>query len=538
MKSMNLYNWQSHNPQIEVPRPDVGDVAATLARGGSAVMLGGRGMGKSVFLRQLEANLERTPGLRVLLVSGPPMELSVQACLAKLAQVLGVPAEGALDSRALVDAYFARDDVPERLVLLFDEFDRYAESRGPVSSSPPGRAFFNDLEITRRNVSQLGAAAAGSIAVFTFRDSLGSSFLSRADRVLIRPFERSEIEALARPFADRGEPLSAEALDALYLASGGNPALVTYGLGSLWPMPSASERHATEAFVEFQSRNADFLLDFRLSFADPRLSEAPQKVWELVKTSGGEVSHAALRQACSTSNGSLRLEFNDVLDVLVAAGLVRLTGSKRANPVLVRPVASIVTLPTTSSPTTGIREQLRGDLEALLARLHASSADFFRPGRVRPGRSDLGHGKRLVPEAVFAAFLAMGFELLGWQVEREAQSVAGRTDIRLRRNGSREVAVVEVKIWGRRGYREVQRQVESYWSADTAAGAVVMLTDAELPDWTDVYRRQCLEREGLRVEALSDAAPPVRARWSATSRSRDEMTIEVEHFLLRLPRGR
>jgi hypothetical protein len=37
-------------------------------------------------------------------------------------------------------------------------------------------------------------------------------------------------------------------------------------------------------------------------------------------------------------------------------------------------------------------------------------------------------GKVLVPESVFAAHLALGFELLGWRSEREAQSAAGRTE--------------------------------------------------------------------------------------------------------------
>ncbi len=61
-------------------------------------------------------------------------------------------------------------------------------------------------------------------------------------------------------------------------------------------------------------------------------------------------------------------------------------------------------------------ERFLHDLEALLTKLHRASADFFRSGRG-------GQGKRLVPESVFAAHLTLGFELLGWRVEREAHCI-------------------------------------------------------------------------------------------------------------------
>lgn len=200
-----------------------------------------------------------------------------------------------------------------------------------------------------------------------------------------------------------------------------------------------------------------------------------------------------------------------VLDLLQAAGLVRVTGSMQADPVLVRPVASLLSLTSPSPPEPETRKRLLRDLEALLGRLQAASADFFRPGRG-------DEGKRLVPESVFSAFLAMGLELLGWQVEREAQQAAGRTDLKLRWNGGSEVAVVEIKIWGRPGYREVLRQIASYWSSETVAGAVVMLTDPGLEDWADLYRRKCLD--AAEASARLETTLPGGARWcSAAPRS-------------------
>lgn len=201
----NPYDWQSHNPRIEIPRADVERIAESLLQGGSAIVLGGRGMGKSVTLHQVKKALEKDGSTRVELIPAPPPELTVRACLDELAEVLGVPA-GAQRSSRILERYFSRD-VPRRLVLLFDEFDRYAE-KGEPAAVPPGRGFFNDLEAARRDLPGLGVMATGSLGIFVVRDVLGSSFLSRALHVRLRPFPRDATSILAAPFAERGAALS------------------------------------------------------------------------------------------------------------------------------------------------------------------------------------------------------------------------------------------------------------------------------------------------------------------------------------------
>lgn len=109
-------------------------VVGTEEQRGAVVVLGGRGMGKSVFLQQICAALETEGELRVVVLPVPPPELTVRACLYKLSDALGV-AGGALDSRKILGAYFARDGVPDRLVLLFDEFDSL---RRPTEGQPIG----------------------------------------------------------------------------------------------------------------------------------------------------------------------------------------------------------------------------------------------------------------------------------------------------------------------------------------------------------------------------------------------------------------
>jgi hypothetical protein len=523
----NPYDWQSHNPRVEIARAEVDRIADTLREGGSAVVLGGRGMGKSVTLQQIRRALAEDGSTRVELIPAPPPELTVRACLDELAEVLGV-AGGASRTRRILDAYFSRGDVPERLVLLFDEFDRYAE-KGEPSATPPGRGFFNDLEASRRDLPGLGIMATGSLGVFVVRDVLGSSFLSRALHVRLRPFDRDTADLLARPFADRGAALAAEVLDVLHLATGGIPALVTFGLQALWPLDRrAAERDVTAVFSDFSHDHSAYLQDLLRSVTDPRLSEAPRRVLERIRQADGPLPRRELEEAMKRPNGLLSLELIDVLQLLEVAGLVHVDGSLfHDNPVRAWPIASLLNLPVSSEDSGGDSAALlRRDLVALLARLHRSSADFFRPSK---------GGKRLVPESVFAAHLALGFELMGWRVEREAQSAAGRTDLKLRRNGSAEVVIVEVKIWGRNDYREAQRQVESYWTAGVCGGAVVQLTDAEIPDWADRYRRECLDPLGLAAEAEELEGSPISVRFAARS-SVGAMTAAVDHYLLRLPR--
>ncbi len=526
--SANPYNWQSHNPTVQIPRDGVEKAAQLLRNNGSAIVMGGRGMGKSVFLSQLKRDLELDAGTRVLLVEAPPAALTVEACLGFLGEDLGVAAS-TFSSRRIFDEYFARKDAPERLVLLFDEFDRYAEKG--ASAQPPGRGFFNDLEASRRSLPQLSILAAGSIGIFVVRDVLGSSFLARALYLPLRPFKRSDAAVLVRPFADAGRDLPPEdVLDALFLASGGIPALLTYGLQELWNLTGETTADdVTTIYKTFQQHYREYLRDLLSALTDPRLSDAPRRLWERIQEEPGRVGRSQLKAALGPASGVLNLTLDDALYLLEVAGVVRIEGSAD-NPVDARPIASLLNLSREPEREGELREQFLDDLAWLLGRLHRSSLDFFRQGRS-------GESPRLVPESVFTAHLALGFELLGWRTEREAQRAAGRTDLLLRRNGDTENVVVELKIWGRNDYKEAHRQVESYWTDDIAAGAVVQLTDAELPDWPERYRRECLEPLGVRTEAQGmTEGSPLRARFHCGSSTADGLEASVDHFLLRLPR--
>jgi hypothetical protein len=481
-------------------------------------------MGKSVFLRQVKEEVERTQGVRAILFPAPPPELTMKACLDTLARQLGSSPQGPVAPYDLLAEYLSRADAPLLLVLIYDEFDGYAKS--PID--PPGRGFFNSLEAARRENRRIAILAAGGIGVFLFRDVLGSDFLSRASRFVLSPFEPGHVEALARPLADRTFGLSREVLESLQLAAGGHPALVTYGLQELWDSAEVTSGRVSQIFGGFQLIHHEFLRAVYRSFSDPSLSTAPQEALGLIWSSPGCVPRAKLQEACGAPGGALRLDVVDVLDLLQAAGLVRVTGSINDDPLALEPIPSLLSLPAAVSPALPLRARLPHDLEILLGRLHALGVDFYRA-------SSGGRGKELVPEAVFSAFLALGMELSGWQVERESQSAAGRTDLKLRRNSAHEYGVIEVKIWGRNDYRDVHRQVESYWTGGVVAGAVVMLADVEISGWAAAYRKDCIPL-GVEVTEHSGGDSAVTAKFVCTSATADGLRTIVDHFLLRIPR--
>jgi hypothetical protein len=529
---MNPYNWQSHRPQAEIPRTEVGRLADVLQNNGSAIVLGGRGMGKSVFLGQLKLELERQPGTRVVLIEAPPPALTVEACLGFLADELGV-ASNRFTSRRLFEDYFAEPDACERLVLLFDEFDRYA-GKGEPSAQPPGRGFFNDLEASRRSLPGLGLLAVASIGLFIFRDVLGSSFLSRALHLRLRPFRRADAETLTAPFSQNGRPLSADVLDALFLASGGIPAILTFGLQKLWEIDrEVTPHHVTEIYKVFEEEHEEYLTDLLSALSDPRLSDAPYRVWKRIQEGPGRIARSELEEALGEPTGLLKLSLSDALRLLEAVGVVRLESSTvHDNPIVAHPIESLLNLSRGSAEGDDLGADFLRDLTALLGKLHRSSADFFRP---RSGQGPSPSRKSLVPESVFAAHLGLGFELLGWRSHREAQQGAGRTDLLLRRNGGSATVLVEVKLWGRNDYRDAQSQIESYWTQEVTAGAVVQLTDAELPDWQGRYRRECLEPAGVAIEEVPVPGSPIHARFRCISTTADGLAATVDHFLLRLP---
>jgi len=232
----NPYRWQHDHPQHAVPRQvALEDLHGHVRRGLAIRLVGGRGMGKSVLLRQLESRLGGDPGTRVVRVPSPPADATLVGLVHDLADRLGLAPLPRDTLGAFMDAVAASGT--DRLVILLDEADQY------VQLDPTGhvaRAWFNQLEAMRKErQDRLAIVVAGGLGLLHLSHVLGSGLVSRAESVLLSPFDLDDLSILAEPLAERGgHALDREVLHTLAALSGGNPALATFALEHLWAEPA------------------------------------------------------------------------------------------------------------------------------------------------------------------------------------------------------------------------------------------------------------------------------------------------------------
>ena len=120
----NPYRWQQDQPAHVVARTDlVGQIDGHLRRGVAVKLVGGRGMGKSVLLRQVQARFVDEPDTRAVLVPGPPEAGNLIACVEDIAFRLGFDSLPRMTMDGVMEA--AADRGTERLILLVDEADQY-----------------------------------------------------------------------------------------------------------------------------------------------------------------------------------------------------------------------------------------------------------------------------------------------------------------------------------------------------------------------------------------------------------------------------
>jgi hypothetical protein len=320
------YRWDSHSvpPELELARPELLQATASqLRRGGSAVLLGGRGLGKSVFLRQLEVHLRSQEGVAVCLLE-PPLVRTLPGALGDLARALGVPVRPGtqlVSAREVVDQLLYRQPELQSVILLYDGVDPFilGEEGRPGSLGP---VWFDHLESVRRSVPRLGVLVAGGLGVYLLRQPLGSAFFSRTRLVKLPLLSAEELSRLAMPFAEQGNPLGSAVLEAIRSVSGGNPALVSYVLEHLWreekPSPEAVESLATR----FLREHPGFVHASLRWLSTAGLGEAPLRVLARLREAGGVVARGALLEAMGPEVEA-RLELRDVVDLLASAGLVR-----------------------------------------------------------------------------------------------------------------------------------------------------------------------------------------------------------------------
>jgi hypothetical protein len=318
-------------PELELARPELlQGTASRLRRGGSAVLLGGRGLGKSVFLRQLEVHLRNQEGVAVYLLE-PPLVRTLPGALGELVRALGMPVRPGtqlVSAREAIDQLLYRQPELQSVILLYDGVDPFilGEEGRPGSLGP---VWFDHLESVRRNVPRLGVLVAGGLGVYLLRQPLGSAFFSRASLVKLPLLSAGEVSRLATPFAEQGRPLGAEVLEAIRSVSGGNPALVSYVLEHLWRETEVSPESVEAIAARFLREHPGFVHASLRWLSTAGLDEAPLRVLARLREAGGVVERAALLEAMGPEVEA-RLELRDVVDLLESAGLVRSEGEGSA----------------------------------------------------------------------------------------------------------------------------------------------------------------------------------------------------------------
>ncbi|MEO8036840.1 MAG: hypothetical protein ABI837_20585 [Acidobacteriota bacterium] len=306
--------------------------------------------------------------------------------------------------------------------------------------------------------------------------------------------------------------------------SGGNAALVTYGLQELWD----GEHDIVRIYEKFKREDGGFLRRIRRTVADDRVSKLPSLFWRTILRGGGELAQSKANEILAEDGNDLSMEVEDVIALLQSAGLIRLESSISADPIRVSVIPSILNFEpraVTRKRHATLRAQLVEDLRAILGLLHSFTLDFLPGGK--PATED-----------TFSALIATNLQSRGWiSAEREAILGAGHADIKATHDHfPDQTAVIEVKMWPRNNYNGIHQQVASYWSDGVTAGAAVMLdVRLDVTRWQSEYERDCLD--GKAQGTWQPPRGPLHGHVVAVSSLSSGLTVEVDHFLLHLQRA-
>jgi hypothetical protein len=525
----NPYDWQGHNPQKNVQRKALlTRILDKISGGGSGFLLGARGTGKSVFLGQLEQELQRST--ETLIYRSPPLN-DLQSTIDSLAEWMADKAteQGHPETiRSELNALAGKRKLPEMFdkhveqvgwtAFIFDELEQYR------LTPDIARLFFGTMETIRKKHSNLIVLfAAGSFDSLSLVSHVGSPFFTRAYTFTMSPFSLEELTELAEPFKDNGRPLDEETLSTLLILSGGNAQLATYGLQQLWDVDVPRAPDVSRAFQTCPPR---LIESIQVQIYQSKISNAPLYVWLAIARNGSisqeELNTIKLQQGSKIEG--LTMDKGLILDVLCSSGIVGLDSRPEDDPVLAHIVPGVLSqgLPrSTRSEYSTLREQLCHDLADVLGQMHAMGLAFFN-------KDD-----KIMHETAFAAQIALGLLSHDWMTDLEPLSVAGYVDIKVRHQRfSNQHAVIEVKIWPRNDYKEIEEQARDYWSYGAAAAATVMILTLTTSDWREKYAKVCLPDKGThhKWEPLSDS--PLEGYYRATDP--EDRSKPVDHFLLRI----
>jgi len=548
----NPYRWNGDRPKHRVSRRALLErVRDELLQGDSGYLVGCRGMGKTVFRRELQQRLKEVADLDVIVFDGAPEDNTLDGMLSQLTDALGDrlqerEAESKLvkDRLALlevgrqrksiqriINAYLEASPDLERLILIYDELDAF--------DAKSGKNFFNGLEVVRKgSEGQLVVFAVGGVRMVAVDSVWGSSFFSRLIPHVLEPFTQDELIELAAPFEQqREQPLSDDMIDLLRLTSGGNGMLATYGLQMLWKEPEPKFGSIENALAEFRSKQERAFAHIKDPvFGRGDLSQATRKAWNALRETGGTIERDVLQRIVDDTEGEHAITPEWVLTMLRATGLIRCAHKAFTQQLVeVEIITSILTFDS-SVPTTlngsSLQDRLITDLSEILKLIHRGALDFTRAVEKSGNKRNTEPKRELVEESVYSGMISLGLQLRGWRTEREAQLAAGRTDLKARHLsfGEQDI-VIEVKLWPR-SY-DVHQQIQDYWAEGVVALATVMISDTQKPTLKQDYLARCLDGKAEVIEELKPRSEAILGHFTASTTL--HAVTKVDHFLLRLP---
>lgn len=448
MTTQSPYNW-STGCTHEVHRSGlVDEICRGLVRGEGVLLRAGPGMGKSAIVEQCRRQLLPLNDTQVVTVPSSVAHSPVlQACFERLCSALGVSFD--MDIETVLREWDQRHG--GFLCLLLDDV-------GALDRQEQGAAaaWLSVLEAGRRSHRNLGLLAVGGAAMRDSPTAYGSPFASRARPVTVRPMSQVETSLFLAPLSKRRQ-ISLDATCTAHTLSGGVPAVLAYLCQELWvgdgPVSSVEVGDLVDRFAR---DHRPFISSVWRQLQREPLGVRSRKAYEAIRANPSPSSLWRSLEQLAARDGVF-VDPRDLVDALVGSGLAAEEASGS-----VRVTSSILALPEWVPPATG--SSATQILNTVLSDLPRLAPDFRRVGG------------EIVPESVFSAFLTAALRQSGHVAEREAIEGAGRTDIKYSGHDVVGHGIVEVKIWGRNDYRNIDQQVRSYFTSETSEALAVMIT--------------------------------------------------------------
>lgn len=524
---VNPYRSDAEADDLFVGREaDLIEVVSTVLDGRNAMhaVMGGRGMGKSSFARQLKKRLGAQAC--TILTSG-----HLDRVRHDLAKELGLNMDGPAMIEAL--AVSPASHSSGRVTLVIDEVERLIHDH-------EGRAFLDNLrEAYEKANGSLGVIVLGGTRVRDLLISEWSPFLRIAGPIhVLSGLSRSEAARLVRDPLQLAIP--DDMVDALWAETAGHP----------WLLQIFMER-AVKLATDLAQVGG--MLAGAIQQSRRRLhSNVFPLWWDNLQSRGQEVYRRAIRRAASVPRGEWAEYFGDDprpwLEVLASTGLAHLDDDA----VLPRgmlfkrwveenhPAAPVQPGQHHGEPGEWLTAIGVDAFEHLVIRALAAWARGiveYPAAAVRAGADPKGGNGSLSPEAFFQmhALVALLQHERELTAEPEALSMRpqGRSDIKIRsRPDPTRRACVEFKIYGRDD-KDVVAQVIGYASPTDTFAAVVSVDRAKRPLRPE-YAKRCFE--GAPFLSCHDPPFPMLEQPAFfTLHARDGRgPLRVWHFLVQI----